>query len=204
MTVYFAQGRTDQRTVKIGFTSDLEKRKQNLSVALPGGITILAALPGNKETEAYLHDKFANHRLSGEWFTFSEEIRDFIRDFQNGKRGMVPFRDTVVYMRRSTAQYATEAVELAREMARAIINAELRGLGDTANAAINRLSRRTGFARSAFTRLLYKPLNDIRAGEYLHLKAILDDLGGRNAALMGTHEVGVGKGEDAPVARTEE
>jgi len=174
MTVYFAQARTDQTTVKIGFTSDIVRRKGNLSTSTPGGVAILATLPGNKETEEYLHEKFSDDRLGGEWFRFSDGIRDFVRDVQNGKQGLVPFRDTVVYMQRSTAEYASEAVESAQLMAKAIINAELRGLGDTAGAAMGRIQTRTGFRKSALFRLLYRPVTDIRAGEYLHLKAIYE------------------------------
>jgi hypothetical protein len=174
VTVYFAQARIDPTTVKIGFTDDLAVRKKNLSVSTPGGIAILAELAGNKETEQYLHEKFAADRLSGEWFRCSDQIREFMRDVQNGKQGLIPFIDAALYMKRSTAEYAADAVEIARQMAVAIVNEEHRGVGDTLAAASFRIERRTGFPASMMKRIRVRQLTDVSAGTYLHLKDIYE------------------------------
>jgi hypothetical protein len=176
MTVYFAQARTDQSTVKIGFTSDLASRQKNLSVSTPGGVVILATLQGNKDTEEYLHEKFADDRLGGEWFRCSDPLRDFIRDVQNGKPGLIPFRDEAVYMRRGTAEYSEDAVVMAKRMATEIVNAELRGFRDTAEAARARIEQRFGLRSTMLRRLLYKEMNDVTAGVFLHLKEIHERL----------------------------
>lgn len=176
MTVYFAQARVDRTTVKIGFTSDLVNRQKNLSVSAPGGVAILATLPGGKETEEYLHEKFASQRLGGEWFRFDDEIQGFIRDILNGKAGLVPFRDEAQYMVRTTAEYGADAVASSREMAVAIINAEYIGAGDTTAAVRARIQRRTGLSADVLRRLFYRDMKDIRAGEYLHLKAVYDEM----------------------------
>lgn len=50
MTVYFAQTRIDQTKVKIGWTSDIEARRINLSVSVPGGVTMIAQMKNATET----------------------------------------------------------------------------------------------------------------------------------------------------------
>lgn len=174
MTVYFAQTRIDATKVKIGFTSDLDARLSNLSVSVPGGVVILATLDGGKETEDFLHDKFAEHRIGGEWFEFAEPIRDFIRDLQNGKQGLIPFKDEASYMTRETAEYARDAVELAKQMADALLRAEFRGPGDTVDAAMFRVQQKTGLPSAMLHRLRYRTLRDIPAGVYLHIKAVYE------------------------------
>lgn len=176
MTVYFAQTRIDMTKVKIGFTSNLEARRVNMSVSVPGGITILAHLEGGKEAEDYLHDRFAAFNVGGEWFEFSEEIREFVRDVQNGKKGLIPFRDVAVYMARSTSEYAEDALELASQMSTAILNHEFKGVGDTIDAAIHRVERKHHISGQVLKRLRYRKKKDIWAGEYLHLKAIYEQL----------------------------
>jgi hypothetical protein len=176
MTVYFAQARADKSSVKIGFTSDLAARVKNLSVASPGGVAILATVDGGKETEEYLHEKFSDCRISGEWFRFSDPIRDFIQDVQNGKSGLIPFRDEAVYMRRFTAEYAADALSRARHMALHLINEEHRGVGDTTEAAKYRVEAKTGFPFAWLHRLQYRrDLRDIPAGVYLHLTEIYEN-----------------------------
>jgi hypothetical protein len=177
VTVYFAQTRIDNTKVKIGFTSDLETRRINMSVSVPGGVVILATLEGGKESEEYLHDKFAEYRFSGEWFEFSDPIREFVRDIQNGKVGLIPFIDTAKYMGRDTAEYARDAIEIARQMAVAILNDEFRGVGDTVDACMFRVQQKHGISSSVLHRLRYRSPKDIWAGEFLHLKAIYEQRG---------------------------
>ena len=174
MTVYFAQTRIDPTKVKIGFTSDVEARRVNMSVSVPGGVTMLATMDGGKETEAYLHEKFADDNVSGEWFELSEPVREFIRDLQNGKQGLIPFRDEAKYMTRETAEYASDAIELARQMAAEILNAEFKGIGDTIDAAMFRVQHKHGLSSNLLHRLRYRTKKDIWAGEYLHLKAVYE------------------------------
>lgn len=177
MTVYFAQARTDPSTVKIGFTSDMAKRKQNMSVSSPGGIAILATVTGGKETEDYLHTKFADDRVSGEWFQFSEPIREFIRDVQNGKVGMIPFKDSAIYNRHLTSEYSADALDRAKQMAAEILNAEARGFRDTMGAARERIERKYGFRAVMLHRLLYRDdMKDVTAGVFLHLQDIHEQI----------------------------
>lgn len=145
-----------------------------MSVSVPGGITIIATLRGGKETEDYLHEKFSQYRVGGEWFCFSEEIRQFVLDVQNNKPGLVPFVDEAKYMLRSKKEYGADAIEMAAQMADAILRKEYKGPGDTIEAAMFRLKRKHGIEENVFKRLRYRQKTDIWAGEYLHLKAVYE------------------------------
>jgi hypothetical protein len=183
MTVYFAQTRIDPTKVKIGFTSNLEARRVNMSVSVPGGISIMATIHGGKETEQYLHDKFSSDNIGGEWFTLSDDLSGFIRDVQNGKQGLVPFVDDAEYMVRSTAEYSQDALEVARQMAVAILDREYRGVGDTLDAAMHRVEARHGIKRNLLKRLRYRgEKSDIWAGEYLHVKSVYEQQTVRDAS----------------------
>lgn len=174
MTVYFAQTRIDPTKVKIGFTADVEARRVNMSVSVPGGITIMATLDGGKETEDYLHGLFEKDRIGGEWFNLSDELSDFIRDVRNGKTGLIPFVDTAQYMLRDTAEYSRDAVEISSQMATAILNAEFKGVGDTIDAAMFRVQTKHGIKTDILKRLRYRRKSDIWAGEYLHIKSVYE------------------------------
>lgn len=203
MTVYFAQTRIDPTKVKIGFTKDVEARRVNMSVSVPGGIHILATLPGGKEAEGYLHEKFESYNVGGEWFHFSDEIRDFVRDVQNGKQGLIPFRDQAAYMVRSTSEYAADALELASQMAEAILNHEFRGIGDTIDAAIFRVERRHHISGQVIKRLRYRKKKDVWAGEYLHLKAIYEQIAARSASSSSVVNLRLAVNSSAPELRDE-
>lgn len=177
MTVYFAQTRIDPTKVKIGFTTNLEARRVNMSVSVPGGVSIMASLDGGKETESFLHEKFSADCIGGEWFNLSDDLADFIRDIKNGKKGLIPFVDDAEYMSRSTAEYSSDALELARQMAVAILDHEYRGVGDTIDAAMHRVEVKHGLRRAVTHRLRYRgERKDIWAGEYLHIKALYEQI----------------------------
>lgn len=173
--MYFAQTRIDRSMVKIGYTTNLTKRKANMSVSAPGGIHFIATLKGDHETEQYLHDKFASYRSSGEWFRYEGELEEFVRKVQNGEQVIFPIRDPGACKHRSTAEYASDAMEITRQIVTAILNKEHRGIGDTVSATIHRVATRHGIPYSVLHRLRYRHEKaDIWAGEYLHLKAIYE------------------------------
>lgn len=67
--------------VKIGFTTDLATRVRALQPGCPLPLRLLAHMPdGDLKTERALHRRFARDRLSGEWFTLTDRIRDFISE----------------------------------------------------------------------------------------------------------------------------
>lgn len=78
--VYFIQN-GDDGAIKIGMTRKLHKRLAHLQVNNPIELCVLGAIPTNKprDLERDLHRKFSESRVSGEWFSPSEELLDFIK-----------------------------------------------------------------------------------------------------------------------------
>ncbi len=71
-TVYFMEFGD---RVKIGFTTNLGKRKQ----AVPND-RVLATIPGTLRTELEMHQRFAESRIHHEWFHKSPELMAFIQE----------------------------------------------------------------------------------------------------------------------------
>lgn len=81
--------------IKIGFSSNLRQRIASVIQSIPGEVSFLGHMPGDREVEAHLHDRFGEHRFSGEWFRACPDILDAIRllaipdmPLPNKKRGM--------------------------------------------------------------------------------------------------------------------
>jgi len=64
--------------LKIGTSSNVEKRFDTLQTSASVKLTLLLTLPGGTELETTLHRRFAHLRESGEWFTYADEIRYFV------------------------------------------------------------------------------------------------------------------------------
>jgi hypothetical protein len=73
--VYFALSGTE---VKIGISNNPRNRIRGMRTVRPD-IKLLADIPGDQETEAYLHQRFREFRITGEWFHYTKEIEDFVR-----------------------------------------------------------------------------------------------------------------------------
>jgi hypothetical protein len=76
--------------VKIGRADDVVSRRRALEYGIPeGSVVALAWIPYSSVThpgrlEGDLHERFAGHRVRGEWFRYTDEIRDFLK--QSGHR----------------------------------------------------------------------------------------------------------------------
>jgi uncharacterized protein YozE (UPF0346 family) len=77
-TIYFVQhGETG--AIKIGYTTlMIEKRIASLQTAASAPLKLLATLSGDRTTERDLHQRFAVHRRSGEWFDPHPDIIAFV------------------------------------------------------------------------------------------------------------------------------
>jgi hypothetical protein len=64
--------------IKIGFTTNLERRLSALQTSCPAPLTIQATIPGTRLEEKRLHKRFAHLKLSGEWFRLSKTIINYI------------------------------------------------------------------------------------------------------------------------------
>lgn len=60
--------------VKIGFTTDLDRRLERLQMNSPRKLRVLAARDGTRGDELRLHREHRDARLHGEWFKRSEAV----------------------------------------------------------------------------------------------------------------------------------
>lgn len=64
--------------VKIGCSSNIERRKVELETAFPCKLTVIGVLPADKWPEPLVHKRFESDRLRGEWFNYTRAIREFL------------------------------------------------------------------------------------------------------------------------------
>lgn len=74
--VYVAQRDSDD-AVKIGFSSDIERRLRELRKEEHCAVCLVACAPGDSGDEFRLHEMFDAHRIEGEWFAI--DPRDAVR-----------------------------------------------------------------------------------------------------------------------------
>lgn len=82
--VYFIEAMTTPTIIKIGFSCCVQKRLQDLRVASPVGLRLLASIRGGAAKETDMHRRFAHLRVDGEWFRAAPELLAFIRSFAQG------------------------------------------------------------------------------------------------------------------------
>jgi hypothetical protein len=66
--------------VKIGFSTNPKTRVDDLQTGAPKPLKTYLILKGTLEDERRHHEMFAAHRLNGEWFRYSDEIKKFVWD----------------------------------------------------------------------------------------------------------------------------
>lgn len=64
--VYFLTA--DSRHVKIGYSGDVEARRQIIQSMQPTLVVVLAAMRGGVRVEREMHERFSRQREHGEWF----------------------------------------------------------------------------------------------------------------------------------------
>lgn len=70
-------GSMDAGYVKIGFSNNPGKRLSSIQTGAPFPVYVLATMPGNRDTETILHDRFSYllTRDNGEWFRIDDDMR---------------------------------------------------------------------------------------------------------------------------------
>ncbi len=63
--------------IKIGYSGFVAVRVQSLA-SRHGTLDLLAVIPGRTQVERSHHDRFATHRIIGEWFAPCRELTDYI------------------------------------------------------------------------------------------------------------------------------
>lgn len=75
--VYFVRaGEPDasgKAPVKIGFTTNVDKRMRQLQIACPAKLTVIELVIGTQVIEAYFHRLLKDSRIHGEWFRLSSD-----------------------------------------------------------------------------------------------------------------------------------
>ena len=69
--------------IKIGVSIDPEARLQTLQTGTPGPLRLIATLPKMGSRESECHQRLSHLALGGEWFRYTEEIDQLIKELSN-------------------------------------------------------------------------------------------------------------------------
>lgn len=72
-SVYFIRS-TGFGDVKIGTSADPRARLRDLQTGNAEELSLIRVIDGGEAEERWLHDRFREHRVRGEWFTFRAEM----------------------------------------------------------------------------------------------------------------------------------
>ena len=75
--IYFVYS-PKQDAVKIGFTKNFKKRLSGIQSSCSDKLQTLLLIDGGNKLETELHEKFHTDKLVGEWFRYSDSIKEFI------------------------------------------------------------------------------------------------------------------------------
>lgn len=77
--------------IKIGHGRNVEYRLSNLQMGNPNQLTLLTWFPCDNaaQLEAELHERFAAHRLRGEWFAPAPELLELVRSIHRKRANVV-------------------------------------------------------------------------------------------------------------------
>lgn len=85
--VYFVQCGGRRGPVKIGTTTSVPRRLNELRGANPNNLRVLCVVDfGGRGLESTLHSNFRNARIQREWFRFTPELSAFIRSILSVKK----------------------------------------------------------------------------------------------------------------------
>ena len=75
--IYFILDRT-ANAIKIGYSTNVAARLTDLQTSSSTKLELLGSKPGTRQSEFQLHYRFRHSRLSGEWFTVTPELIEYI------------------------------------------------------------------------------------------------------------------------------
>lgn len=76
--VYFIAA--GQNRIKIGWARNVRRRLKELQIGSHVRLSLLAAIPGGRQREAELHERFEHLRVRGEWFRADPELTAYIEE----------------------------------------------------------------------------------------------------------------------------
>jgi hypothetical protein len=96
--VYFVQ-ESVSNAIKIGTSVNLDRRIRALKSYFPmGSLTVLATVPGGHGVESWMHSKFKDARIRGEWFRPASELLTYVEWILNPGMNKKKFRVTDPYL----------------------------------------------------------------------------------------------------------
>jgi len=63
---------------KIGYTNDIKTRMSALQTGCPVPIDVVCVLPCGADTEKWLHRRFEDYRVQGEWFDLPDSAIQYL------------------------------------------------------------------------------------------------------------------------------
>lgn len=82
-TIYFVASVADG-LIKIGRTTDIEKRMAGLCNMSPTPLQLVAAVKYHPYLERLIHDHLSDYRAHGEWFYADKPVIEFLREVKRG------------------------------------------------------------------------------------------------------------------------
>ncbi len=79
MTIYFLRSETADKLIKIGYSSQINKRIRALQTASPVKLNLIGTIEGELELEAKIKARFASLCVRGEWFRPDDVLTAFIK-----------------------------------------------------------------------------------------------------------------------------
>jgi hypothetical protein len=115
VSVYFITCR-EQGVCKIGRAQNAKSRLSSLQTASPTKLALEATLPGDRELEQQLHQRFAAHRLKGEWFAITDELDALINDAATNTHTLLLEEQQQPQQRVSDEELAEKSIALDRQL----------------------------------------------------------------------------------------
>lgn len=89
--VYFIK---QNNSVKIGYSAIIQNRISELQVGSPEKQEFLFTIQGTMKTEQYLHRKFKQYNIRGEWFNIEGKLKEFIEYFMKFRNSFIKLGNT--------------------------------------------------------------------------------------------------------------
>ena len=105
--IYFVKCAATQ-LVKIGYSATPDKRFAQLCVGSASPLVLLGVIEGGQDKEREIHQRFAEHRVRGEWFALNaalQSVIDTARPFQKPVAFAAHDPSLLAGMRLSLAEY---------------------------------------------------------------------------------------------------
>ena len=88
----------DLQYCKVGYSKNPDKRLESLQIGSPHKLFIAATVHGELYDEAMIHKRWEHLAVRGEWFTFSEDMLNWLHDSKGYVNERSARKDTVKHL----------------------------------------------------------------------------------------------------------